>query len=142
MYEVFKNVILGGDYDLTALKQRINTAWAGSKISDAEREELNRLAEQGAKPENSYASADRLVEQALKRIADLEERVAALEGGSSDGEPVEYPDWRQPTGAHDAYHNGDKMTYTDGKQYVCIAPEGVAVVWAPDVMPSYWQVVA
>lgn len=51
----------------------------------------------------------------------------------------EWPEWKQPTGAHDAYHRGDKITFTDGKKYECIAPEGVAVVWDPATYPAYWQ---
>lgn len=54
---------------------------------------------------------------------------------------IEYPEWKQPTGAHDAYHRGDKITFTDGKKYECIAPEGVAVVWDPVTYPAYWQLV-
>ena len=30
----------------------------------------------------------------------------------------EYPEWVQPTGAHDAYNTGDKVSY-NGKHYVC-----------------------
>ena len=30
----------------------------------------------------------------------------------------EYPEWVQPTGAHDAYNIGDKVTYK-GNHYVC-----------------------
>lgn len=55
---------------------------------------------------------------------------------------VEWPEWKQPTGAQDAYHRGDKITFTDGKKYECIAPEGVAVVWDPATYPTYWQEVA
>lgn len=52
---------------------------------------------------------------------------------------IEWPEWKQPTGAHDAYHRDDKITFTDGKKYECIAPEGVAVVWDPATYPTYWQ---
>lgn len=41
----------------------------------------------------------------------------------------EYPEWRQPTGAHDAYNKGDKCSYK-GEHYVCIADGNV---YAPDV---------
>ena len=51
---------------------------------------------------------------------------------------IEWPEWKQPTGAHDAYHRGDKITF-NGKKYECIAPEGVAVVWDPATYPAYWQ---
>lgn len=45
----------------------------------------------------------------------------------------EYPEWVQPTGAHDAYNIGDKVSY-NGKHYVCTAD---ANVYAPDVYG--WQ---
>lgn len=52
---------------------------------------------------------------------------------------IEYPEWSQPTDATNAYYTGDKMTYTDGKKYICTAPEGYAVTFGPDVLPEYWQ---
>ena len=39
----------------------------------------------------------------------------------------EYPAWKQPTGAHDAYKNGDKVSY-EGNKYVSIVD---ANVWKP-----------
>ena len=42
---------------------------------------------------------------------------------------AEYPEWVQPTGAHDAYNTGDKVSYK-GKHYVCTI-DGNA--YAPDV---------
>ena len=41
----------------------------------------------------------------------------------------EYPEWVQPTGAHDAYNTGDKVSY-NGKHYVCTID---ANSYAPDV---------
>ena len=41
----------------------------------------------------------------------------------------EYPEWVQPTGAHDAYNTGDKVSY-HGKHYVCTID---ANTYAPDV---------
>lgn len=48
----------------------------------------------------------------------------------------EYPEWVQPTGAHDAYNIGDKVTY-NGQHYVCTSN---ANVYAPDVYG--WQLKA
>lgn len=48
----------------------------------------------------------------------------------------EYPEWVQPTGAHDAYNKGDKVSY-NGKRYVSTAD---ANVYAPDVYG--WEVIA
>ncbi len=41
----------------------------------------------------------------------------------------EWPAWVQPTGAHDAYNRGDKVSY-NGKHYVCTMDSNV---YAPDV---------
>ena len=45
----------------------------------------------------------------------------------------EWPEFVQPTGAHDAYNTGDKVTY-NGSRYVCTMD---ANVYAPDV--SGWE---
>ena len=47
----------------------------------------------------------------------------------------EYTAWVQPTGAHDAYNNGDKVTYK-GNHYVCDIDGNV---YAPDV--SGWTLI-
>ena len=41
----------------------------------------------------------------------------------------EWPEWVQPTGAHDAYNTGDKVTYKN-IHWVCLTD---ANVYAPDV---------
>lgn len=41
----------------------------------------------------------------------------------------EWPVWRQPTGAHDAYNTGDKCTY-DATHWICTVDGNV---YAPDV---------
>ena len=41
----------------------------------------------------------------------------------------EYPEWVQPTGAHDAYNIGDKVSY-NGQRYICTTD---ANVYAPGV---------
>lgn len=71
-----------------------------------------------------------------KTILNLTDKVK-LDGEASLPEADEYPAWVQPTGAHDAYHNtGDKMTYGDGKRYICQMDN---CVWGPDVYPAGWK---
>lgn len=46
-----------------------------------------------------------------------------------------YPEWVQPTGAHDAYQIGDRVTFND-KNYESIIN---ANVWSPVAYPAGWR---
>lgn len=59
-------------------------------------------------------------------------------GGEEEPEPPEYPEFVQPTGAHDAYNTGDRVTY-NGKVYESTMDGNV---WAPDAYPAGWKEVA
>lgn len=56
-------------------------------------------------------------------------------GGEEGGTDTEYPDFVQPTGGHDAYHVGDKVTY-NGKHYESTIDNNV---WTPDAYPQGWK---
>ena len=47
-----------------------------------------------------------------------------------------YPEWVQPTGAHDAYNTGDIVNY-NGTLYRSVIDGNV---WAPDAYPQGWEV--
>lgn len=49
----------------------------------------------------------------------------------------EYPEFKQPTGAHDAYAKGDKVTF-EGKHYISLID---ANVYNPTAYPAGWQLV-
>lgn len=49
-------------------------------------------------------------------------------------EPTTYPEWVQPTGSHDAYNTGDRVTY-NGKVYESTMDGNT---WSPDVYPQGW----
>lgn len=42
-----------------------------------------------------------------------------------------------PTGAHDAYQDGEYMVWTDGQIYRCNTDN---TVWGPDTLPDVWDV--
>ena len=48
-----------------------------------------------------------------------------------DDPSVEFPDWRQPTGAHDAYNKGDKVSYPTADRHWISEVDGN--VWTPGV---------
>lgn len=142
MYGIMKMIIGHGEYELEDMVRRIDALYAKGRIGLEEMDELKEMARENAKAEKSYAPLQEQVNQAFKLIDMLQKQIDEIKGTASGEEEEateEYPDWKQPTGAHDAYYAGMQMTYTDGKHYTCIAPEGVACVWGPDVMPAYWQ---
>lgn len=47
----------------------------------------------------------------------------------------EWPEWVQPTGSHDAYNTGDKVTF-EGHHYVSLINGNV---WSPTAYPAGWQ---
>lgn len=47
----------------------------------------------------------------------------------------EWPEFVQPTGAHDAYKNGDKVTF-EGKHYISLID---ANIYSPAAYPAGWQ---
>lgn len=140
MKTVFEKVIRRGGYDLGGLLQRIDEYHVEGKLTDGEREELMGMARGGVPGSGVDAAGE--VQRLWAALRAMEARVAALEGGdggqggAADG--VEVSEFVQPTGAHDAYYAGDVVGW-QGKVLVCVAPEGVACVWSPEVMPAYWQ---
>ena len=65
---------------------------------------------------------------------------SAAESGETE-EPAEpdtgdtYPEWVQPTGAHDAYNTGDRVTY-NGRVYESTMDGNT---WSPDAYPQGWE---
>lgn len=128
MKNIFLDVINSGEYDLTHILSKIEEYHLRGKITEEESEELSALARQ--KPTSQF---DIKVE-----IGRLWTAVRELQqGNKTETTPEEVADWRQPTGAHDGYVNGQRMRYTDGYIYRSIYP-GVNV-WSPDVLPSAWE---
>lgn len=138
MFNIFKNVIETSDFDLRDILNKIEESYIKSSLSKEEQTELEEMARQHAKPENSYAPLKEQLNEMFERIKSLEGRVSILEGNNPEEptEPVEeYPEYVKPTGAHDAYNTGDKITY-NGKHYECIFD---GCVWNPDEYPTGWK---
>ena len=139
MYKVIKDVINGKAYELTDMLKKVKTLWLEGDISDAQKEELVELARENAKPENSYAPLQNQINTLFENVKELAQEILALKnGGVTPEEPTEeYPPYVQPTGAHDAYNTGDKITY-NGKKYEC---QMNGCVWNPDDYPQGWKLV-
>lgn len=146
MYSLIKAVIESGRFELADMLTKIDTMWLQGSITDVERGTLVELARKKADPTNSFASVQNQIakifenlEELARQILENKQAITVLQGGEVEPEePVEeYPEYVQPTGAHDAYKSGDTVTF-NGKQYICKMD---GCVWSPDVYPDAWTVV-
>lgn len=143
MYEIVKSVIESGRYELADMLRKIDTLWVQSELTEEQKKELETLARDKAIPENSYAGLQEQIDTLYQTVSEVTaaiiDRVTILEGGEPPAppEPEEWPEYVQPTGAHDAYNTGDKITY-NGQHYIC-KMEGC--VWNPSDYPAGWELV-
>lgn len=155
MKTIIENVIATGNFELNDMLKKIDTLWIQGDLTDEERAECIALAQEKAKPENTYAPLQAQIDLAFetiqemrvtmeanaKGLASLKEAVEKLGGTIETPTPEpgeEWPEYVQPQGAHDAYYRGDKITF-EGAHYVCTAPAGTACVWSPAAYPAYWE---
>lgn len=125
---IFEQTILRGGFDLAEMLSRIDLYNVEAKITEEERESLYALAREHAAPQYNY---DAEIEAIWAAIRELQQ---GQQGGGT--EPTdEWPEYVQPTGAHDAYQVGDKITW-NGKHYICIFAN---CVWSPDAYPAGWE---
>lgn len=131
MKSIFEQVIARGNYDLTGLLRRIDAYHIEGKLTDEDRAEL--YAQARKRPIPQY-DAGAEIEALWKCVRALQDAVAALSQQPEVPPEELWPEFVQPTGAHDAYHEGDQVTH-NGKRYVCRIDN---CVWAPDVYPAGW----
>lgn len=136
MFEILKRKIERKDYKLETMIEKIRILFADDEITKEEKDELEKLARENANAENSYAGLQEQINNIYAIIDIIQIDIKEIKGEEEPTEPVEeYPEYKQPTGAHDAYKIGDKITY-NGKKYICKMD---GCVWTPDAYPAGWE---
>ena len=142
MRSTFERIIRSGSYNLEQMIRRINYYHAEGRLTDEDREALISLA-RGEAPNALELDGKAEILALWREIHTLQARVTALEDGGEepsgtlvDGS-ADYPDYVQPTGAHDAYQAGQGVTW-NGQRYRSLID---ANVWSPDVYPQGWELV-
>lgn len=135
MYEIIKNVIEKQDYDLRDILYKIAKMYIEGYITEEEKEELEVLARDNAKAENSYAPLQKQIDDLYSKYEELYKLIKTDEPENPVEE--EYPEYVQPTGEHDSYKVGDKITFK-GKKYECIYEN---CVWSPEEYPQGWKLI-
>ena len=105
MYEIIKNVIDSGDYELKDILYKINKMWIESAITEEQKTKLDNMARTNANAENSYASMQEQINNIYTELDSIKNRLNALEGTEEPTEPTEeYPEYIHPTSTHNNYH--------------------------------------
>lgn len=148
MKELFLTVIGRGGFDLEAMLRKIDEYHIQGQLTDEDKTALYKAARDAAKPLLEVAEEVLKLSTEMARLKDrvaaAEARLTALESnnGNQGGTPAEpepqedeYPEYVAPTGAHNAYNKGDKVTFK-GKKYECLQD---ACVWSPYAYPGCWK---
>ena len=135
MYEIIKNVIEKQDFDLREMLYKIAKMYIEGYITEEEKEELEVLARDNAKAENSYAPLQEQIDDLYSKYEELYKLIKADEPENPVEE--EYPEYKQPTGAHDAYNTGAKITFK-GEKWEALQD---GLVWSPEEYPQGWKLI-
>lgn len=136
-------IIKGAGFELSDLLHRIDVLYASGNFTDEERTALIEEARNAADPQASLGPVITRVTALEEWRREVEARLSELEGGGTvdpgpePGGEDEWPEYVQPTGAHDAYQVGDKITF-GGKRYECVLSN---CVWSPADYPQGWELV-
>lgn len=128
MYNVVKDVLNAGGYNLTNILKKIDSLWTQDKLTNEQHTELIELARNGANIKHSV--------DIIAKFEEFDKRLKVLENAKSQTDSTEKPIEEFVVGKW--YYNSDKCTF-EGKTYACTAPEGVACVWSPKDYPAYWE---
>lgn len=109
MYEAIKSVIVAGGYKLAEIQRKIKKLYILGDFSDDQMDELLSLASGGVSADGERPENLELIRNLSKKVADLESRVAALEG-VEDSE-VEYPVWKAWDGISKDYQQGTVVSH-------------------------------
>lgn len=140
IYEAEKDVLLNTNYKLEDELDKIYYLYTKNKLTKEQVEELEELARENANPVNSYAPIQEQIDNIYTELKNMRAEIKELKGQEveepTEPEPVEeYPEYVQPTGAHDAYNIGKKVTFK-GEKYICKMD---GCVWSPEVYPDAWE---
>lgn len=135
MYEIIKNVIEKQGYDLRDILYKIAKMYIEGYITEEEKEELEEMARNNAKSENSYAPLQEQIDDLYSKYEELYKLIKPDEPENPVEE--EYPEYVQPTGAHDAYNTGAKITFK-GEKWEALQD---GLVWSPEEYSQGWKLI-
>lgn len=144
-YEDLRAQISSGDFKLQAMLDKLTRLYIEDMLTEEEYDDLMQLARDNANPDKDVEENTDIVKQLMfhvtmseEKLKELESRIAKLE--DPEAEPEEPVITYEEYDPHKWYYN-DMTCSFEGKNYICIAPEGVVCTWSPAGYPSYWKLV-
>lgn len=152
MVNLMKNVILSARTPLSEVSERIDTLYAGGRITADERNELIELMHSKATPDAEMGDYKALYEALARKYNALHETVqqlaadvAALKAAAGDlptggGQTATVPVWEPYDGVSSGYAYGAVVQH--GGRYWMSQLDNMANVWepgAPGVDERYWK---
>ena len=148
MYDIIKNVILSGTYELTSMLKKIDTVWVQGDITDEQRTELIELTQVNANPDNSHAPLQIQIDMLFENLKAMEKsidillkRIINLEGGDIvPDEPVdEYPEWYAWDGVGPIPWQLDSKCTHNGMKYISMVANNIWEPGAVGVHDNIWK---
>lgn len=139
MRDILEGVILNGSMGLSQLAERIDEMYVTGRLTTDERAQLVELMHAKARPDQERADAHKRIDALAAAMAALEARVAALEGGATNGGVANaIPAWRPWDGVSADYQPGAVVTH-NGKTWRSVyAGQNVWEPGAVGVDERYW----
>ena len=156
MYDIIKQVIESGRYELNDMLEKIDTIWIQGDITEEQKNELVELTQSKANPENSYAPLQTQIDELYRMVKELTETVNANAKGMSaikdavenrggsvvepEPEPEEeYPEWYKWNGVGDIpWQDGSKCTH-NGKKWISHVNNNIWEPGGPGVYDNIWE---
>lgn len=144
-YEDLRAQISSGDFKLQAMLDKLTRLYIEDMLAEDEYDDLMQFARDNANPDKEIEGNTDVVKQLMLRVTeseqklkDLEARIVKLEDPES--EPEEPTVTYEPYDPYKWYYK-DMTCSFEGKNYICIAPEGFVCTWSPAGYPPYWKLV-
>lgn len=144
-YEDLRAQISSGDFKLQAMLDKLTRLYIEDMLTEDEYDALMQLARDNANPDKEIEENTDVVKQLMAKVTALEQTVTSMEARikkleDPEAEPEEPVVTYEPYDPHKWYYK-DMTCSFEGKNYVCIAPEGVVCNWSPKDYPTYWKLV-
>lgn len=144
-YEDLRAQISSGDFKLQAMLDKLTRLYIEDMLTEEEYDDLMRLARDNANPDKEIEKNTDIIKELMSKVTVLEQTVITMDARikkleDPESEPEEPVVTYEPYDPYKWYYK-DMTCSFEGKNYICIAPEGVVCTWSPAGYPSYWKLV-